>query len=155
MPAILEILLVEDNEGDIELTQRAFREEAQTCHISVVNNGIEAMEFLQKEGAYATAPTPQLILLDLNMPRMDGKCFLETIKAHDRLKVIPVVMLTSSQSPTDIRECYERHASCYVVKPFSGTEFATTVRGIVNFWRCVSQLPTVRHPDSLAALATH
>ena len=144
MQSVLEILLVEDNEGDIELTQRAFREMHETCRISVVNNGIEALEFLQKEGAYAQAPTPQLILLDLNMPRMDGKRFLEAIKAHERLKVIPVVMFTSSQSPTDIRECYERHVSCYVVKPFSGTEFASAVRSIVHFWQQAGQLPTVQ-----------
>ena len=143
MPATFEILLVEDNEGDIELTQRALREEALNCHISVANNGVEAMEFLYKQGGYDSAPTPQLIFLDLNMPRMDGKRFLETMKADPKLRVIPVVMLTSSQSESDIRDCYERYASCYVVKPFNGKEFSSTVRKVVDFWRATGQLPSL------------
>lgn len=141
MNDILEILLVEDNEGDIKLTQRAFRDESLNCHISVANNGMEAMEFLRKQSNNVQVPTPQLILLDLNMPRMDGKKFLETIKAEPGLKAIPVIMLTSSQSPSDIRDCYERQASCYVVKPFNGKEFAATVHQVVNFWCTVGQLP--------------
>ena len=136
----LEILLVEDNEGDVELTQRAFRDEAH-CAISVTNNGMEALDFLRKHGDYSQASTPNLILLDLNMPRMDGKKFLETVKADPQLKAIPIIMLTSSQSPMDIRDCYERYASCYVVKPFNGKEFATKVRQIVQFWHGVGQLP--------------
>ena len=143
MPAVFEILLVEDNEGDIELTQRALREEALNCNISIANNGVEAMEFLHKQGSYEGAPTPQLIFLDLNMPRMDGKRFLETMKADPKLRVIPVVMLTSSQSESDIRDCYERYASCYVVKPFNGKEFSNTVRKVVDFWRGTGQLPSV------------
>lgn len=141
MAGAFEILLVEDNEGDIELTQRAMRNEALECHISVVNNGVEAMEFLRKQKGYETAPTPQLIFLDLNMPRMDGKKFLETMKADLHLRPIPVVMLTSSQSESDIRDCYERYVSCYVVKPFNGKEFAVTVRQVVDFWRKIGQLP--------------
>jgi chemotaxis family two-component system response regulator Rcp1 len=135
-----ELLLVEDNEGDIELTQRALRH-AVDCRLSVVNNGAEAMEFLRKEGSYGQAPTPQLIFLDLNMPRMDGKRFLETVKADAKLRAIPVVMLTSSQSESDIRDCYERFVSCYVVKPFNGKEFTATVQQVVNFWRTTGQLP--------------
>ena len=143
MAILFEILLVEDNEGDIELTQRALRDEALNCHISIANNGVEAMEFLRKEGRYAEAQTPHMILLDLNMPRMDGKKFLETVKADVHLKAIPVVMLTSSQSESDIRDCYERFVSCYVVKPFNGKEFSTTVRKVVDFWRGTGQLPSL------------
>jgi CheY-like chemotaxis protein len=138
----LEILLVEDNEGDVELTKRAFRSTVPAPNISVANDGVEAMDFLLRRGEFAAAPTPQLILLDLNMPRMDGKTFLETMKADARLKAIPVIMLTSSKSPGDIRACYERHASCYIVKPFSGEEFAELVRQVINFWGSLGQLPS-------------
>ncbi len=135
----LEVLLVEDNEGDVEMTERALGT-GELANLSVANDGREALEFLQKQGRFAGAPRPQLILLDVNLPRMDGKRFLEAIKAEQSLKAIPVVMLTSSQSPTDIRECYERHASCYVVKPFDGKQFINTVREIVTFWGQHAQL---------------
>jgi CheY-like chemotaxis protein len=141
MHPTLEILLVEDNEGDVEMVQRAVRDREPPCNISVANDGIEALDFLQKRRDFAGAPVPKLILLDLNMPRMGGKEFLEVVKNEARLKAIPVIMLTSSQAPADIRDCYERHASCYVVKPFDGKEFINTVKQIVNFW------------DSLACLA--
>jgi CheY-like chemotaxis protein len=148
MDVPLEILLVEDNEGDVVMTQRAFRDGKPLCHISVANDGLEAMDFLRKRGSFSDVPTPQLILLDLNMPRMDGKEFLEAVKADTHLNAIPVVMLTSSQSQTDIRECYQRHASCYVVKPFDGKEFAETARRVVSFWSSVVQLPNERLPLS-------
>lgn len=137
----LEILLVEDNEGDVEMTQRAFRDDTTSCRISVANDGLEALDFLRKRGNFVEAPTPHLILLDLNMPRMDGKKFLEAAKGDIRLKIIPVIMFTSSQSPGDIRECYERHASCYVVKPFESKEFADVVRQVVKFWSNIGRLP--------------
>lgn len=130
----LTILLVEDNEGDVEMTQRAIHDSRIPCHLAVAHDGEEALDFLNKRGAFAEAPTPQLILLDLNMPRMGGKELLNNLKADPVLKSIPVVMLTSSQSPHDIRECYERHASFYVVKPFDGNEFDTALRDIVAFW---------------------
>ncbi len=141
MKTPLEILLVEDNEGDVEMTERAFRDKKPACNISVANDGIEALDFLFKRGKFPDAPAPQLILLDLNMPRMDGKKFLEVVKEDIKLKSIPVIMLTSSQSPTDIRECYERHANYYVVKPFDGKEFADAVRQVVSFWSNLGQLP--------------
>ncbi len=137
----LEILLIEDNEGDVEMTQRALRDWKPACNIIVVNDGMEALDFLFKRGKFVETPAPQLILLDLNMPRMDGKRFLETIKIDAKLKAIPIVMLTSSQSPTDIRECYERYVSCYVVKPFNSKEFADAVRQVVGFWSSLGQLP--------------
>lgn len=137
----LELLLVEDNEGDVEMTRRAVSEGPQKCNISVANDGIEALDFLRKRGIFADTPAPHLILLDVNMPRMDGKKFLEIVKQDPQFRAIPVVMLTSSQSPMDIRECYERHASCYVVKPFDGLEFADAVRQVVRFWGHLGRLP--------------
>jgi CheY-like chemotaxis protein len=138
----LEILLVEDNEGDVDMTQRVLRDSKPACNISVANDGVEALDCLFKRGNFASAPRPQLILLDINMPRMDGKQFLEIVKAESGLKAIPVIMLTSSQSSKDIRECYERHASGYVVKPFDGAAYADALRQIVNFWTGLGQLPS-------------
>ncbi len=137
----LEILLVEDNEGDIEMTTRAFCDQEPACNISVVNNGMEAMDFLNKRGTYRDAPSPRIILLDLNMPRMDGRKFLDVVKDDPQFKAIPVVVLTSSNSLADIRDCYQRHASCYVVKPFDGKVFSDAVRQVVCFWATMAQLP--------------
>lgn len=142
MPAPLEILLVEDNEGDVEMTRRAFGDDQASYRISVANDGMEALNFLRRQEKFGDAPRPHLILLDLNMPRMDGKQFLENAKADGAFKAIPVIMLTSSQSPDDIRECYERHASCYVVKPFGSKEFADNVRQIVGVWKDLGKLPS-------------
>lgn len=141
MAEALRVLLVEDNEGDVEMTQRALRDSKPACKISVANDGIEALAFLRKEGTFTAAEMPQIILLDLNMPRMDGKRFLETIKTDDRFKAIPVVMLTSSESTQDIRACYERYASGYIVKPFDAKDFSTRLKQVVNFWGEVGRLP--------------
>lgn len=141
MGKTLEILLVEDNEGDVEMTKRVFRDGKSACNISVANDGTEALDCLFKRGQFANTPTPQLILLDINMPGMDGKSFLEIVKQERELKAIPIIMLTSSQSSEDIRECYERHASCYVVKPFNAQEYADTLRRIVDFWSRLGRLP--------------
>jgi len=141
MPTSLDILLVEDNEGDVELTKRALRDGQPACTLGVANDGLEAMDFLMKRGRFPDAVDPDFILLDLNMPKMDGKRFLELVKEDAKLKAIPVIMFTSSQSPVDIRDCYERHASCYVVKPFDGKEFTNTVRQVVRFWGSLGQLP--------------
>jgi CheY-like chemotaxis protein len=133
----LEILLVEDNEGDVEMTRRALRTATPQCRLTVANNGDQAIKLLQD----VSVQPPHLILLDINMPRMDGKAFLSAIKQDDAFRAIPVVMFTSSESPNDIRECYERYASGYVVKPFDGVQYANTVREVVHFWGEVSQLP--------------
>lgn len=135
------LLLVEDNEGDVEMTERALSDGDLGCSLHVVNDGMEAMDYLRKCGAHAGAVPPSLILLDLNMPRMDGKQFLEAVKDDPKLKAIPVIMFTSSKSPGDIRACYERHASCYIVKPFDGKQFADTLREIVRFWKRLVVLP--------------
>ncbi|MEI9903520.1 MAG: response regulator [Asticcacaulis sp.] len=141
MRETLDILLVEDNEGDVELTRRAFVTARPAVRMSVANNGNQALDFLNKQGRHEGAKTPDLILLDINMPRMDGKQFLGVVKQDESFKAIPVVMFTSSQSPADIRECYERQASCYVVKPFDGREYADTLRQVVSFWGGVGELP--------------
>lgn len=141
MQTSLDILLVEDNEGDVIAVKRAFRDGKPACRISVANDGMEALDFLHRRGRFVSATLPQLILLDLNMPRMDGKEFLEVMKAESQLKAIPVVMLTSSQSPADIRGCYERHASCYVAKPFDSRDFTAVLKQIANFWNGIGMLP--------------
>jgi CheY-like chemotaxis protein len=137
------ILLVEDNEGDVELTLRAVRDHLPDCRLVVANDGVEALEILKDGTAFGDAGAPTLILVDLNMPRMDGKRFLEVIKADERLRTIPVVMLTSSDSRTDIRACYERHANCYILKPFDGRTFMDEVVLVLRFW-----LDRVRLPET-------
>lgn len=135
------ILIVEDNEGDVEMTERALKNAGQPCTLTVAHDGVHALEILRPAPGAEGGPIPQLILLDINMPRMDGKELLSAVKADDRLRHIPVVMFTSSESPGDIRECYERHASCYVVKPFNGRKYAEALHDVVNFWSTTSRLP--------------
>ncbi|NWH07450.1 MAG: response regulator [Alphaproteobacteria bacterium] len=141
MTPVLEILLVEDNEGDVEITRRALSGCEPACNLSVANDGLEALDLLTKRRPNPGARPPQLIFLDLNMPRMDGKALLEELKKDQRLKTIPVIMFTSSHSPKDIRECFERHASAYVVKPFDGKAFGTVLRQVLTFWTELSRLP--------------
>lgn len=137
----LELLLIEDSEGDVEMTRRALRTATPSCRVSVAGNGQQGLECLRREGRFEEVPRPDLILLDINMPRMDGKMFLSEIKADPNFRAIPVVMFTSSESPSDIRDCYERQASSYVVKPFDGGLYAETVREVVRFWGQIAQLP--------------
>ncbi|WP_443750219.1 response regulator [Asticcacaulis solisilvae] len=138
----LDILLVEDNEGDVEMTRRALSRAGTPCTLSVANNGNQALDYLHGEATGGLPPSrPDLILLDINMPRMDGKTFLRTVKHDESLKAIPVVMFTSSESPTDIRECYESYASGYVVKPFDGRQYAERLDQVVNFWGRIGELP--------------
>lgn len=137
----VDILLVEDNLGDVRLTQEAFKE----CNISdtlhVVHNGVEAMRFLRKEGEYQDRPRPSLILLDLNLPKMNGREVLEAIKTDQHLRRIPVVVLTTSQAEEDILHSYQMHANCYISKPVSLDSFENTIKAIEEFWLKVGVLP--------------
>jgi CheY-like chemotaxis protein len=137
----LEILLVEDNEGDVEMVRAALEDQMPPCNVSVVKDGREALNYLFTHGDFQHAVAPQLILLDLNMSGMDGKILLKIIKQDDRVNTIPVVVLTSSKAPSDIREAYARHANCYVVKPFDSKEFKSAIRQIVDFWKNLAMLP--------------
>ena len=138
----IKILLVEDNLGDVRLTLEAF-EEGKVCNeISVVNNGVEAMAFLHGEGKYTDAPRPDLILLDLNLPKKDGYEVLAEIKQDSSLKRIPVVILTTSKAERDILETYYLHANCYITKPVDLEQFMTVVKSIETFWLDVVKLPS-------------
>jgi CheY-like chemotaxis protein len=139
----LNILLVEDNEGDVEMVQDALEGYASACSLSVVKDGREALDYLFQHGHFTRATLPNLILLDLNMSGMDGIILLKILKDDERLKTIPVVVLTSSKAPSDILEAYARHANCYVVKPFDGKEFTSVIRQIVHFWNVLVELPHV------------
>jgi CheY-like chemotaxis protein len=136
-----EILLVEDNEGDVEMVRRSLRAVTPACNLSVAIDGTEALDYLLKRSNFQNVVRPHLILLDLNMPRMSGKEALTLIKSDERVKTIPVVVFTSSNAPSDIRECYAHHANCYVVKPFDSGEFKSAIGEIVNFWRNLAVLP--------------
>lgn len=137
----LDILLVEDNEGDVEMTRRALKTAKPPVRLSVANNGDQGLDALNHKGKYAEAARPQLILLDINMPRMDGKTFLSIVKQSEPFKAIPIVMFTSSEAPGDIRECFEKHASGYIVKPFDGVLYADRLREVVNFYGAVGEVP--------------
>ena len=137
----IEVLLVEDSDGDARLTLEAFREANTRIHLSVARDGVEAMEFLRREGAYADAPRPDLILLDLNMPRMDGREVLAQLKADEGLKLIPAVILTTSDSDADILKSYELNANCYLTKPVELDAFDTLVKSINDFWIEQARLP--------------
>lgn len=128
------ILLVEDNEGDIILTTEAFKDMQLENTISVVNDGEAALRFLKKQGEYAGSTTPQLILMDINLPGMDGKELLEIIKKDDDLKEIPVVMLTSSAADADISECYDKHVNWYITKPIDYDKYTKVMHEIEAFY---------------------
>ena len=138
----IEILLVEDNPGDVRLTMEALRE-AKVCNrIHTVYDGIEALAFLNREGNYVNVPFPDLILLDLNLPKKDGREVLTSIKAEEKLKRIPVVVLTTSKSEEDIVKSYELQANCYVTKPVDLDQFLEVVKSIGDFWLTIVKLPT-------------
>ena len=138
----IEILLVEDNPGDVRLTKEALQEAKVYNRIHTVGDGIQALDFLNREGSYSTVPSPDLILLDLNLPKKDGREVLASIKANESIRNIPVVVLTTSKSEEDIVKSYELQASCYVTKPVDLDEFLDVVRTIGDFWLSIVKLPT-------------
>lgn len=137
----IEILLVEDNPADVRLTQEALLEEKLVNNLNVVNDGVEALAFLRKEGKFADAVRPDLILLDLNLPKKDGREVLEEIKNDDNLKCIPVVVLTISDAEADILKSYDLHANCYITKSIDLTQFSRVVKSIQDFWLTIVKLP--------------
>lgn len=137
----MHVLLVEDNPGDVRLTQEAFREANRSIRLHVAADGVEAMAFLRHEDSHADAPRPDIILLDLNLPRMDGREVLAHIKADDKLKTIPIVILTTSDSEADIVKSYQLHANCYLSKPVQFEEFESLVKSINDFWLTKVKLP--------------
>ncbi|GAB3021515.1 response regulator [Natronobiforma cellulositropha] len=139
----IDILLVEDNPGDVRLTEEAFKEGRIENNIHVARDGVEALAFLRKEGTFDDAPRPDLVLLDLNLPRMNGDEVLATLKADDELKSIPVVVLTSSKAEEDIVTSYKHHANAYLTKPIDPAAFIETVRSFEEFWFSVVRLPPV------------
>jgi two-component system, chemotaxis family, response regulator Rcp1 len=140
-PEAFEILLVEDNPGDARLAQEALKEGRMTSRLKVVVDGVEAMAFLRREGQYVGSPRPNLILLDLNLPRKDGRQVLAELKADEDLRRIPVVVLTTSQAEQDILRSYDLHANCYITKPVDLDRFISVVRSIEEYWCSVVTLP--------------
>ncbi|TLD40230.1 MAG: Two-component system response regulator [Candidatus Jettenia ecosi] len=137
----IEILLVEDSPGDVRLTQEALKESKLKNNLHVVGDGAEAMAFLRKKGKYAAVPRPDLILLDLNLPKKDGREVLTEIKSDNDLVLIPVVILTVSRSEEDILRAYGLHANCYISKPIDFNQFISVVKAIENFWFTIVKLP--------------
>lgn len=140
-PRPIEILLVEDNEADVELTREAFREGKIHNILNVVSDGAEALDYLYRRGKFSNATMPDMILLDLNLPRRDGREVLQVIKDDPELKVIPVVILTSSSAEKDVLRTYSLHANCYVVKPVDFDQFMEAIRSIEDFWLSVVRFP--------------
>jgi CheY-like chemotaxis protein len=142
----IEILLIEDNEGDIILTLEALKEARIKNRISVLRDGDQVIKYLKKQGEYANVETPDLILLDINLPKMDGKEVLQRIKSDSQLMVIPVVMLTTSDSEKDIMESYQSHANCYITKPVDYKNFMDVIQTFKDFWINIVQLPKSLKP---------
>lgn len=138
---LLDILLVEDNPGDVRLTQEALKENKLHNNLHVAKNGVEAMAFLRQEGKYAEAPRPGLVLLDLNLPRKDGREVLAEMKGDETLRRIPVVILTTSQAEEDILKTYDLHANCYITKPVDLDRFIKVIQSIKDFWLAIVKLP--------------
>jgi CheY-like chemotaxis protein len=137
----IEILLVKDNPGDVRLTLEVMKDAKVRNHMSMVKDGVEALAFLRREGDYADAPRPDLILLDLNLPKKDGREVLADIKADPTLRRIPVVVLTVSKDEEDILKSYDLYANCYVTKPINMEQFIAVVRSIEDFWLTIVKLP--------------
>ena len=137
----IEILLVEDNLGDVRLTQEALREGKVSNHLSVAGDGAAALDFLRRNGAHANAPRPDLVLLDLNLPKKDGREVLAEMKSDPSLRRIPVVVLTTSKAEEDVLRSYNLHANCYITKPVDLEQFIRVVKSIDDFWLTVVRLP--------------
>ena len=141
----IEVLLVEDSPGDVRLTQEVFRNANPSIHVHVASDGVEAMAFLRHEGIHLNAPRPDLILLDLNLPKMDGREVLVHIKGDENLKTIPTVILTTSDAEVDIVKSYQLQANCYLTKPVQLDAFENLVKSINDFWLTRAKLPVLRH----------
>jgi two-component system, chemotaxis family, response regulator Rcp1 len=137
----MQVLLVEDNPGDVRLTQEALKDAKVHLDLNVVADGVAAMEYLHRQGKYAESPRPDLVLLDLNLPRKDGREVLAEMKSESALQAIPVVVLTTSASEADILRTYMLHANCYITKPVDMEGFLTVVRSIDDFWLSIVKLP--------------
>lgn len=142
----IEILLVEDNPGDARLTLEAFKEGKVLNNLTVMKDGVEALAYLRRAGCYAAAKVPDLILLDLNLPRMSGREVLVQIKGDERLKTIPVVVLTTSADEQDVARAYSQHANCYITKPVDLEQFLRVVHSIEDFWLTLVRLPATGEP---------
>jgi CheY-like chemotaxis protein len=141
MPKLIEVLLIEDSPTDILMTQEALEQGKLLNQLHVVEDGAAALAFLRHQGPYATSPRPDLILLDLNLPRKSGQEVLAELKADEKLKFIPVVILTTSKADEDVVKSYELHANCYITKPVGFTSFVEVVHAIESFWFSVVTLP--------------
>jgi len=137
------ILLIEDNPGDVRLTKEAFKESGMNVNLSVVMDGVEALQYLRQEDQYADAIIPDLILLDLNLPKKDGREVLQIIKTDDKLMCIPVVVLTTSGAEQDISNSYRLHANCYLNKPIEFDKFFDLIQKVEDFWLSTTVLPTM------------
>jgi two-component system, chemotaxis family, response regulator Rcp1 len=140
----IQVLLVEDNPGDVRLTQEAFRDANSSIQLHVAPDGVEAMAFLRKQDSYVNAPRPDLVLLDLNLPKMDGRELLHHIKQDDSLKTIPTVILTTSDAEVDIIKSYQLQANCYLTKPVQLEAFESLVKSITDFWLTNVEFPPQR-----------
>jgi two-component system, chemotaxis family, response regulator Rcp1 len=137
----IEVLLVEDSPGDVRLTQETFRDANKLIQVHVASDGVEAMAFLRKEGEHARAPRPDFILMDLNLPKMDGREVLAAIKKDESLKAIPTIILTTSNAEADISKSYQLQANCFLTKPVQLSEFEDVVKSIISFWTTCVSLP--------------
>ena len=137
----LEVLLVEDSPGDVRLTQEAFRDAKTSINLHVATDGVAAMAFLRREGDHSQAPRPDFILLDLNLPKMDGREVLAHIKEDDELKTIPTIILTTSEAEADILKSYQLQANCYINKPVQLEAFDAIVKSVNSFWLTTAKLP--------------
>ncbi|MEO5969443.1 MAG: response regulator [Bdellovibrionia bacterium] len=141
VPGMIEILLVEDSPGDVRLTQEALKAAKILNRLSVVPDGIEGLAFLRREGKYLNAPKVQLVLLDLNLPKMNGREVLQKIKSDSQLQHIPVVILTTSKNEVEVLESYRLHANCFITKPVDFSQFLNVIKAIEGFWLTVVDLP--------------